>query len=150
MPAMTTDHLLYLCFWCFRSIFSVITFSFTSSVFAQQFDQQYLIWKQQQNAHDLRLESTLTHQSAEAVTSKKLEPKQALTTTGLSTASERVNINQANVQQLQKLKGVGEKKALAIIEYRQQYGPFKHIEQLKQVKGIGESIFLKNQTQLAL
>lgn len=48
-----------------------------------------------------------------------------------------VNINTATVQELQSLKGIGEKKAVAIVEYRQANGPFKTVEDLSKVKGIG-------------
>jgi competence protein ComEA len=52
--------------------------------------------------------------------------------------------------QLQQLSGVGEKKAQAIIDYRNQYGKFKNVEELKNVKGIGPSLYEKNRSQLGL
>ncbi|WP_233605424.1 ComEA family DNA-binding protein [Pediococcus pentosaceus] len=39
------------------------------------------------------------------------------------------------------LNGVGDKKAEQIINYREQQGEFKSIEDLKQVQGIGDKIF---------
>ena len=38
---------------------------------------------------------------------------------------------------------IGEVKAKAVIQYREQNGPFKSIEEIKNVKGIGEATFLK-------
>ena len=52
-----------------------------------------------------------------------------------------ININTANVEKLQTLPGIGESIANKIIEYREQNGKFKTIEDLKNVSGIGESKF---------
>lgn len=51
-----------------------------------------------------------------------------------------VNINTANVEELATLKGIGEKKAQAIIDYRKANGEFKTINELSNVKGIGDRI----------
>lgn len=64
--------------------------------------------------------------------------------------SAKVNINTANVEQLQQLQGVGEKKAQAIVAYRKQHGKFKSIEQLAEVKGIGPKLLQKNKGALSL
>lgn len=55
----------------------------------------------------------------------------------------KININTANVQELQKLSGIGEAIALRIVEYRKENGKFNSIEDLKNVSGIGESKFNK-------
>lgn len=54
-----------------------------------------------------------------------------------------ININSADLETLQKLPGIGEVKAKAIIEYREQNGKFESIDELKNVKGIGEKTFDK-------
>jgi competence protein ComEA len=52
--------------------------------------------------------------------------------------ADAVNINHADAQTIaMSLKGVGLKKAEAIVQYRAQNGPFRSIEDLTQVKGIG-------------
>ncbi|UQF10915.1 helix-hairpin-helix domain-containing protein [Vagococcus lutrae] len=52
-----------------------------------------------------------------------------------------VNLNTATAQELQTLSGIGEKKAEAIITYRETNGAFQTIDDLKKVKGIGEKTF---------
>ena len=47
------------------------------------------------------------------------------------------DINTANVTVLQRVKGIGRTKAQAIIDYRNQHGPFQSLDELTQVKGIG-------------
>ena len=62
-----------------------------------------------------------------------------------------VNINTADVATLSAmLKGVGESKAQAIVAYRENYGPFKAVEELTAVKGIGESLLEKNRKKITL
>jgi len=53
----------------------------------------------------------------------------------------KVNINTATVEELKMLKGIGEKKAEAIIEYRKQNGSFKNKEELMKVRGIGKKLY---------
>ena len=56
-----------------------------------------------------------------------------------------VNINTADAQALsKKIKGVGLKKAQAIVAYREQNGEFKSVQDLKKVKGIGNKLLEKN------
>lgn len=65
-------------------------------------------------------------------------------------SGEKVNLNAANAADLQKLTGIGEKKAEQIIAYREQKGSFKKIEDLMQVSGIGEKTFASLKDQLAV
>ena len=58
-----------------------------------------------------------------------------------ATKEGNVNINTATVEELKTLKGVGEKKAEAIIEYRKKNGSFKTKEDLMKVRGIGKKLF---------
>ncbi|WAC09088.1 MAG: helix-hairpin-helix domain-containing protein [Thermodesulfobacteriota bacterium] len=52
-----------------------------------------------------------------------------------------MNINTASAEDLTSLKGIGEKTAQAIVEYREKNGAFKAIEDIKNVKGIGDKKF---------
>ncbi|MDP4152314.1 MAG: helix-hairpin-helix domain-containing protein [Bacillota bacterium] len=55
----------------------------------------------------------------------------------------RININTAGVDELDMIDGIGEATAKEIIEYREEYGNFKNIEDIKNVKGIKDKTFDK-------
>ncbi len=48
------------------------------------------------------------------------------------------------------MNGVGLKKAQAIVSYRDEYGPFKTLEDLQQVPGMGASLVERNLDRLTL
>lgn len=55
-----------------------------------------------------------------------------------------ININKVDAKTLsESVKGIGIKKANAIVKYRTKHGPFKSIDDLKNVKGIGEKTIKK-------
>jgi len=58
-------------------------------------------------------------------------------------ASAPINLNTANVAQLEALPGIGKATAERILEYRQKNGSFKKVEDLMNVRGVGEKSFLK-------
>lgn len=60
-----------------------------------------------------------------------------------------VSLNQATLEELTTLIGIGEAKAKAIIAYRENEG-FKNIEDVMNVKGIGEKMFVKFKNQVCL
>ena len=57
---------------------------------------------------------------------------------------QKININHADAKTLTTLKGIGKDRALKIIEYREQNGPFQKVEDLMKVKGIGKKVFEMN------
>ena len=59
-----------------------------------------------------------------------------------------MDINTAGVEELMTLKGIGETRAKAIIEYRTQNGPFTKAEDIMQITGIKEGIYTKIQDQI--
>jgi len=63
------------------------------------------------------------------------------TTKGKLPFGKKININLALAGDLQLLPGIGEVTAERIIEYREQKGAFKKIEDIKKVKGIGDKKF---------
>lgn len=55
------------------------------------------------------------------------------------TKNSKVNINKASITELKQITGIGESTANKIIDYRDNVGKFKKIEDIKEVKGIGDS-----------
>ena len=54
-----------------------------------------------------------------------------------------LNLNQATIQQLVALKGLGKKRARSIISYREAHGRFNSVADLVKVKGIGAALLKK-------
>ncbi len=68
-----------------------------------------------------------------------------------SVVAKPVNVNTADAQTIsQSLKGIGLKKADAIVQYRKANGRFKSVKGLLRVKGIGEKTILKNKDDILL
>ena len=55
----------------------------------------------------------------------------------------KVDINQATVQELSKMPGIGKKKAEAIVAYRNEKGNFSSVEDLLKIEGIGKKTLEK-------
>lgn len=62
----------------------------------------------------------------------------------------KININTATVAELTQLKGIGEKIAESIVQYRTEHGLFKSVTDLEQVKGIGPKILADNADMLTI
>lgn len=63
---------------------------------------------------------------------------------------EVININTADAQSLTKLKGIGAKKAEAIVAWRKANGAFKSVDQFAEVKGIGEKTLEANRKSIRI
>ncbi|WP_157314041.1 helix-hairpin-helix domain-containing protein [Chitinibacter sp. FCG-7] len=61
-----------------------------------------------------------------------------------------VDINTANQQQLESLKGIGPEKAKDIIDYRSKNGAFKTAEDIMKVPGIKEGTFAKIKSEISV
>ena len=75
------------------------------------------------------------------------------TASGQKTASsteQKIDLNTADVSQLTTLTGVGESKALAIIAYREENGPFTSAEDIMNVPGIKEGTYEKIKDKIAI
>ncbi len=64
--------------------------------------------------------------------------------------SNKVNINNATIEDLDKLPGIGEATANKIINYREENGDFKSIEELKNVNGIGSKKYEQIKDEITL
>lgn len=62
----------------------------------------------------------------------------------------KVNINTADIEELTQLELIGEKKAQAIIDYREENGTFRTVEEITNVEGISTVILEKNIDRLTV
>lgn len=68
----------------------------------------------------------------------------------VSQVQQAVNINTADIDTLVTLKGIGAKKAEAIIAWREANGGFTSVDQLLEVKGIGSALLDANRDKLRI
>jgi len=68
----------------------------------------------------------------------------------LSSLFATIDINNASIKKLAGLKGVGSKKAKAIVAFRDTYGCFSKVEDLKKVKGIGHRTLDRNRANIII
>lgn len=87
--------------------------------------------------------------SASASSSSSSSSSVSSSTSGAA-SGDLINLNTATASDLQKLNGIGEKKAEQIIAYRQEKGSFKSIDELKEVSGIGDKTFAAIKDQLTI
>lgn len=106
-----------------------------------------ILLKDQDKIHIPYKGEKIDNAATNAATSSSPE---ASSSSGQTESGDKINLNTATVTELQKLTGIGEKKAEQIIAYREQNGSFKKIEDLMQVSGIGEKTFESLKAQLAI
>ncbi len=88
--------------------------------------------------------TTMTPAGAPAPVGAPLEiPAPASASRGRATPTEPVYLNQASVDELRRLPGVGPKRAEAILILRQRLGRFQRVEDLLRVKGVGRGAVKK-------
>lgn len=68
----------------------------------------------------------------------------ALVPVAFAVQVEKININKASVEELMKLKKIGQKYAERIVAYREKNGPFKNPKDVMNVKGVGQKTFELN------
>ena len=66
------------------------------------------------------------------------------------TVSNKLNINTATAEQFMELKGIGKKKAEAIISWRTEHGKFTSIEQMAEVNGISDRFVTEHKAELSI
>ncbi|MEV3844423.1 MAG: ComEA family DNA-binding protein [Aeromonas veronii] len=77
----------------------------------------------------------------------KATPKQT-TTAEVAKETGKLNINTATLAELTSLKGIGDKKAQAIVDYREKQGKFTSVDQLADVNGIGPATLEANRDMI--
>lgn len=88
--------------------------------------------------------STATVETETVAETKSQEVVVAETQTAEQTStavSGKINLNTCTAAELTSLKGIGEVKAEAIIQYREYLGGYTSVEQIKDIKGIGDKIY---------
>lgn len=78
------------------------------------------------------------------------EPTATNTVTKEAATQQIVHLNKSTLDDLVTLKGIGQKKAQAILAYRKQAGDFKSINDLTKVKGVGVKVLIDNQGRLKI
>lgn len=132
----------------------VILLLSVSATHAQQYDQNYLKWKAQQQARDSQLQQDPNYYLSKPTVSSQPKHNSA-NSRGTRTENRNVDmgqihLNSAGLAELQQLNGIGEKKAQAILDYRQQHGRFQQIDELQNIKGIGPKLLQKNKGRIVL
>ena len=84
--------------------------------------------------------SACTDKGASIITSDENKPEE-LPNSNSEVENSKVNINNATKEMLTSLSGIGDAKAQKIIDYRNENGLFKSIEDIKNVTGISEKLF---------
>jgi len=88
---------------------------------------------------------------ADATSQGHVKANVTASTKAIEDEGTRVSINTASADDLARvMNGVGLKKAQAIVCYREEYGPFKTLDDLKQVPGMGSALVERNLAHLTL
>ena len=83
---------------------------------------------------------TVSRQQEEPAPASETAPPEETDRPDSLLEGEVIDLNTAGVYDLQRLPGIGEKRAQAIVDYRTEHGPFRSVEELDNVEGIGEGI----------
>ena len=70
-----------------------------------------------------------------------LAPPSAAVSISRPQNEERININTASVEELQRLQGVGPALASRIVEHRRKHGPFKRPQDIVIVRGMSAKLY---------
>tara|TARA_B100000315_G_C14561997_1_gene580992 strand:- start:892 stop:1242 length:351 start_codon:yes stop_codon:yes gene_type:complete len=84
----------------------------------------------------------LRFSNADQFKSNLLDKKDTFQSMSVSSYPLVINVNKASSSQLEKIPGIGPVIASRLIRYREVNGPFKTVEELEKVKGLGQKKIL--------
>ncbi|MCC6553095.1 MAG: helix-hairpin-helix domain-containing protein [Polyangiaceae bacterium] len=79
---------------------------------------------------------------------EQMEEEEAAAPSRARPRAGQVDINAASVEELSEVEGVGEARAQHIIDYREQNGPFRSVDDIEQVPGISRALADKIKPQV--
>ncbi len=129
-------------------VYSIEEVKSFSTIKEQEKQKEESCQKQEEVFNDACVQEENKVESSSVVEEKETQSNLENSTSSLEPTI--ISLNQATLEQLMSLSGIGESKAKSIIEYRNQNGGFQSIEEIKNVKGIGEKIFEKIKDYLTL
>ena len=88
--------------------------------------------------YEVRVSEPVVEAAAASASEQQEEPEETRPESLLE--GETIDINTADLYDLQRLPGIGEKRAQAILDYREEHGPFQTVDELDAVEGIGQGI----------
>ena len=97
-----------------------------------------------------RLEQIRSQVTVSGGSSYYTSPNTTHANTNTPASSGLIDINRANLQELQRIKGIGKTTAQRIIDYRNQHGAFSRVEDLINVRGIGSAKLSQIRTQVVI
>lgn len=101
------------------------------------------------NINDVESEEANLNESLNTEVSNNI-PANSSGDKGEKNESSVININTASKETLMTLNGIGESKAQAIIDYRDEIGGFKSIDDITKVSGIGEKTLEKIKDKISI
>lgn len=101
--------------------------------------------KEMESQKEMEVKEYITKSSGSNIEDNFKSNSNSIQNSGSTTLvkNAKININTATQTQLETLPGIGSSTAIKIINYREQQGKFKSIEDLKNVSGIGDNKFNK-------
>ncbi|WP_281164926.1 helix-hairpin-helix domain-containing protein [Liquorilactobacillus sicerae] len=106
------------------------------------YDQQIIYIPFKGEIQDQSLPTTIEQTPTEAATaSSSAVTVSSAESSDSTTTTAKFDLNTATKEQLMQINGIGEKKAELIINFRQEHGQFKQLDELKDISGIGDKTF---------
>lgn len=91
-----------------------------------------------------------TQPASPAATVRRHRTAKAKSSATQANAKQKIDINTADAKALSSLKGIGKKRAQEIVNFRNQNGEFKSVDDLSKVKGISQKVIEKNRNRLTI